>query len=85
MPFHTIEGLSCSFTHAFRLCVRYICAVTGMFAKITIVTIGAIRVNLKTKILLLQVMIQPHNRHASFSLYIAALALSDTVVLSAGM
>ena len=33
----------------------------------------------------LQVMIQPHNRTMSFSLYIAALAVSDSVVLSGGL
>ena len=29
-------------------------------------------------------MMQPHNRHMSFSLYISALAVSDTVVLLIG-
>ena len=29
-------------------------------------------------------MIQPHNRHMSFSLYIAALAVSDTAALLSG-
>ena len=29
-------------------------------------------------------MIQPHNRHMSFSLYIAALAVSDTAALLCG-
>ena len=32
----------------------------------------------------IQVMIQPHNRHMSFSLYIAALAVSDTAALLSG-
>ena len=31
-----------------------------------------------------QVMMQPHNRHMSFSLYISALTVSDTVVLLIG-
>ena len=31
-----------------------------------------------------QVMIQPHNRNMSFSLYISALAVSDTIVLLVG-
>ena len=31
-----------------------------------------------------QVMIQPHNRHMSFSLYISALAVADTTVLLNG-
>ena len=35
--------------------------------------------------LLFQVMMQPYNRHASFSLYISVLAVSDTIVLSTGM
>ena len=32
----------------------------------------------------IQVMIQPQNRQISFSLYISALAVADTVVLLAG-
>ena len=32
----------------------------------------------------IQVMIQPHNRHMSFSLYISALAVSDTAALLSG-
>ena len=31
-----------------------------------------------------QVMVQGHNRHMSFSAYIAALAVSDTIVLLNG-
>ena len=31
-----------------------------------------------------QVMLQAHNRHMSFSAYIAALAVSDTIVLLNG-
>ena len=31
-----------------------------------------------------QVMIQPHNRHMSFSVYISALAVADTTVLLNG-
>ena len=31
-----------------------------------------------------QVMIQPHNRHASFSLYVSALACTDTAALLMG-
>ena len=32
----------------------------------------------------MQVMIQPHNRHMSFSLYICALAVADTIALLNG-
>ena len=34
--------------------------------------------------LISQVMIQPHNRQMSFSLYICALAVSDTIVVLTG-
>ena len=33
---------------------------------------------------LFQVMVQPHNRHMSFSIYISVLAVADTVVLLGG-
>ena len=33
---------------------------------------------------LIEVMIQPHNRHMSFSLYISALAVTDTISLLIG-
>ena len=39
---------------------------------------------MKINIFEFQVMIQPHNRQMSFSLYISALAVSDTVVLIMG-
>ena len=32
----------------------------------------------------MQVMIQSHNRHMSFSLYICALAVADTIVILVG-
>ena len=32
----------------------------------------------------LQVMVQPHNRHSSMSLYLATLAVVDTIVLIRG-
>ena len=35
-------------------------------------------------LIFIQVMVQPQNRQISFSLYISALAVADTVVLLAG-
>ena len=32
----------------------------------------------------LQVMIQPHNRHNSMSIYLAALTIPDTIILIVG-
>ena len=37
-----------------------------------------------TSVILLQVMIQKQNRHMSMSLYLATLAVTDTIVLVSG-